>query len=37
MQVEFGVHELHEVVECEKLGTHTRLVAEEVTFLEYGR
>ena len=34
MQVKFGIHELDEVVEGEKLGVHTGLVAEKIPFLE---
>lgn len=32
MQVESGIHELHEVVEGEQLGAHTGLVPEEIPF-----
>ena len=34
VQIEFGIHELNEVVEGKELGTHAGLVAEEVPFLE---
>lgn len=33
MEVEFGVHELDEVIERQELGSHAGLVAEEVALL----
>lgn len=37
VEVELGVHQLHEMVEREELGAHARLVAEEVLFLTLSR
>ena len=34
MKVESRIHELDEMVQSEKLGTHAGLVTEEVTLLE---
>lgn len=33
MEIEFGVHELDEVVESEELSAHSRLITKEVSFL----
>lgn len=34
MEVEGWIHELDEVIKGEKLGAHSRLVAEKIAFLE---
>lgn len=35
MEIEFGVHELHQVIERHELLAHTRLITKEVSLLHF--